>query len=282
MFVIIRHQLGRAKGQILGWGLCLAVYAGYMVRFYEEFLGMQDQFMQLLKSYPEELVAVVGGIDALATPAGYLHTYVFSYMPLILGVFAVLAGTGLLVQDEERGILDLIISHPLSRLQLFLGRWIGLNLTLGLILLLMWIGVAIPLGSSQMGFSIWSVMGGMVSLVALLLLFSGLGLLLSMLLPSRNLASAVTGFCLMASFLVTTVAGINPDIEGLGRISPFQYYQGGLALEGVDWTWVAGLVGIAMLFSLLGWILFSRRDIRVAGESSWRLSSILSTLRNGV
>ena len=279
MFVVIRHHLSRSKGQILGWGFCLAVYAGYMVGFYEEFLGMQDQFILLLKSYPEELVAVVGGIDALSTPGGYLHTYVFSYMPLILGVFAILAGTGLLVQDEERGILDLIVSYPLSRMQLFFGRWIGLILTLGLILFLMWMGVAIPLGSSQMGFSIWSVLGGLASLLALLLLFSGLGLLLSMLLPSRNLASAVTGFCLMASFLVTTIAGINPDIETLDRFSPFHYYQGGLALGGVEWTWVVGLLGIGLLFSLIGWILFARRDIRVAGESSWRLPVSLRKLR---
>jgi hypothetical protein len=46
----------------------------------------------------------------------------FAFMPLILSVFAVLAGGGLLVADEEKGTLDLVLAHPVRRTSLFIGR----------------------------------------------------------------------------------------------------------------------------------------------------------------
>ena len=41
---------------------------------------------------------------------GYMDTYYFSYMTIILGIFAISACANLLVSDEEKGILDLLMA----------------------------------------------------------------------------------------------------------------------------------------------------------------------------
>ena len=66
------------------------------------------------ESYPAELMAFFPSISEFATPIGYLDTYLFSYMPLIIGIFSIGVGAGLLVSDEEKGILDLVLAHPVS------------------------------------------------------------------------------------------------------------------------------------------------------------------------
>ncbi len=48
--------------------------------------------------------------------------YGFSLLPVIVGIFALIAGSGLIASDEESGRLDLILAHPPSRTALFWGR----------------------------------------------------------------------------------------------------------------------------------------------------------------
>lgn len=275
MFAILRHTLSRSRTAILAWGLILAIYAGYMVTFYDNLLGMTDMFTELISHYPKELVAFVGGAEGITEPEGYLDTYLFSYMAPILGIYAILAGSGLLVGDEERGLLDLFISHPISRTRLFLGRWIGFCLSLLLIVGFMWIGIVITVGSTQLGLGAIDLIGPFLSLFALLLLFGTLALMLSLALPSRNFGAAVAGLALGGGFMLNVIAAINPDLETINKFSPYAYFQGGKAAAGMEWGWFVGLLAVALVFSLIAWILFKRRDIRVVGERGWGLPKFL-------
>lgn len=274
MLAIFGHTLRRSRTAVLAWGLILAVYAGYMVTFYDNLLGMSDMFTELISHYPEELVAFVGGAEGITKPEGYLDTYMFSYMAPILAIYALIAGSGLLVGDEERGLLDLFISHPISRSRLFLGRWLGFCLSLLAIVALMWIGISIPVGGTQLGLEPLDLIGPFLSLFAFLLLFGTLALVLSLALPSRNLGAAVAGLVLGGGFMLDVVAAINPDLESINRFSPYAYFQGGQAAVGIEWAWLAGLLGAALVFSLIAWFLFQRRDVRVVGEHGWGLPKL--------
>lgn len=274
MLAILRHTMSRSRTGILAWGLILAIYAGFMVTFYDNILEMSDMFTELISHYPEELVAFVGGAEGITEPEGYLDVYLFSYMAPILGIYAILAGSGLLVGDEERGLLDLFISHPISRTRLFFGRWAGFCLSLLLIVGLMWVGIVIPVGSTQLGLGAIDLIGPFLTLFAFLLLFGALALLLSLALPSRNLGAAVTGLVLGGGFMLNVIAEINPDLESINQFSPFAYFQGGKAAAGMEWGWLAGLIAAALVFSMIAWVLFQRRDIRVVGERGWGLPKI--------
>src|SRR3990172_1720480 len=126
MNAIFFNALTRMRGQILGWGLSLGLLGFYLMPFYDTLAEQQDTLKQLLASYPPELMAFFGDTTVMFTPEGYLGFEFFSYMPLVLGIFAVLAGSGLLRADEENGTLDLILAHPVSRTALFTGRLLAL------------------------------------------------------------------------------------------------------------------------------------------------------------
>ncbi len=118
MNTIFRYALLRWRGQIIGWGVALAVLAFVVASLYDTAVQMRAQLEPMLKRLPPELMGFVGGIDRVFSPAGFLDTRFFSLMPLILGVFAVIIGSGLIVGDEENGMLDLILAHPVRRLDL--------------------------------------------------------------------------------------------------------------------------------------------------------------------
>ncbi len=268
-----KHTLVRSKWQIVGWGLVLGFYGAYMVTFYDNLMGMQDQFMDLISSYPPELLAAVGVTtpDELFSVSGYLNTYVYSYMPLIVGVLAVLAGSGLLVSDEEDGVLDLIMGHPVSRVRLIIGRLAAFALTLTVVSAMLWIGIVIGSLVVDIGFGVVELVWPSVSLLVTLIFFGTLSLLASMLLPSRKIAAMVAGVILAASFLLTMFGNLDPTLSTFADFSPLTYYQGGRALESVEWTWLAALLGISAAFSAVAVWRFQRREIRVAGEGGFNL-----------
>ena len=263
-----RYRLARFRGQILGWGIGLALLGLFIAQFYGTILDQQDQFEQLLDNYPKELMAFFGDVQ-FVTPSGYLSFEYFSFMPLIVGIFAVLMGSGLLVSDEESGRLDLIMAHPVSRRALFWGRLGAFALATLAILALAWLGLFIPTHWTPLDVGGLELAWPFLSLLGLLLLFGTLALLLSMVLPSRRMTAMTTGLLLVASYFVTSLARIIDDLKTVSKLSPLNYYQGGEAIDSLNVTWLVGLLAFSALFAILAWWRFERRDIRVGGEGGW-------------
>jgi ABC-2 type transport system permease protein len=271
MLTIYFQTIRRQLGAILGWGLTLAVLGGYLMSFYDTMAGQQQQLTELIRQYPKEMMIFFGDMEQLFTPAGYLNTEFFSYMPIVLGFYALVLGAALLAGDEENGVLDLLLAHPIRRSAFFFGRLFAYLDSLALILILTYLGFAVASPGIELEIGLLELVLPFLSMYALLVFFGMLALLLSMLLPAQRVASLVSLLVLFASFFITALARLDENLETINKYSPMTYYQGGNALDGMQWGWFWGLVGLAALFALLAWLLFERRDIRVAGEGSWRL-----------
>jgi ABC-2 type transport system permease protein len=268
----MRYTLNQLRGQVLGWGLGIAALGLMMVSFYGIFVEQQANFVAMIAGYPPQFLAFFGGdVASIATPEGFLGMYGFSMLPLIICIFGVIAGSGLLASDEEKGRLDLILAHPVGRVGLFSGRLLALVAATVGILLLGWLGFSMVLGSSLLGVS-WGQMAlPFVSLLAQALVYQALALLLSMLLPARRLAAGVAGLVMVASYFVSSLSFLDDRLATVGRMLPYHYFQGSAALGGLDAGSFLGLLAASALLALLAWWRFARRDIRVAGEGSWQL-----------
>jgi len=272
MFTIFKYSFTRNLGAILGWGLSLAVLGGYLILFYDTLAEQQAQLNALLSQYPPELMVIFGGMEDMFSPHGYINVEFFSYMPLILGIYAIQSGSGLLAGDEESGTLDLVLAHPVSRTGIYWYRLLAFLATILAILLITWTSFVLVAPGTTLGISTGEMVLPFLSLFALLVLFGALALLLSMLLPARRLATMTTMLLLVASFFITILARLDDRLANLAEFSPMNYYQGGLALKEMEWGWLAGLLGAAVIFALLAWWRFERRDIRVGGEGGWQFA----------
>jgi ABC-2 type transport system permease protein len=269
MKTVYLYALRKARGQMLGWGLALFALDLLLVPFYGSIAQMGEQLEQLLALYPEEVLAFFGDMARIGTPAGFLDIEFFSYMPLVLGIFAVLAGSGLLAADEESGYLDLLMGLPISRLQFFLGRLMAFLTTALGICFIGWLGLALPLPFSEMDLTALQLAQPFLPLLAIIFLFGSLTLLLSTLVPSRRLAAMLGGIALVASFFIEGFSRIIEDLQPLAKLLPLHYYQSGSAFDGLNWDWLAGLCAAGLLFTALAAWRFQRKDLRVRGEGGW-------------
>ncbi len=275
MLTIFRYALRRSAGTILVWGLSLFLIAWPVVLAYDVVQKEQEKIKEVAKNFQFFFAAMGGDLDRITHPSEYLTMRFFSYMPLILGIFAILSGSGLTAVDEEKGTLDLILAHPVSRTSIFFGRFLAFSCVLVTILMISWAGLVVWMSRTQLRDQITP--GQMVlpylSLLAELLFFGTLAMLLSLVMPSRRQAATAGGVFLVGSFFVTMFARLDTGLEPLARFSPLTYYQSGQAVLGLNTTWLGGLLLAAACFAFLAWYCFERRDIRVAGEGVWSLPS---------
>lgn len=269
------YTFAALRSQILGWGLGLAAYGLLIVPMYNVLSKQKDQLQQMIASYPPEFLAFFGGdATSLVTPAGFLRMYAFSMLPVIIGIFAVLAGSGLIVSDEERGRLDLILAHPVGRGAFFSGRLLGLAAASLAIVGLGWLGFCLLLGGSDLGFSWADLAVPCLSLLAQVVIYAALALLLSLLLPSRNLAAMVSGLVMVASYFLSSLAFMDERLESVASLLPYHYFQIEFAFADLNPAWLGGLIGISLLMAAAAGGLFARRNIRLSGEGSWRLPGL--------
>ena len=271
MFAIFRHTLRRFRGQILGWGIGLGSLGVYVVYFYNTMLAQREQWESLMQAFPPEMMAFFGGMTDLISPEGYLNGIFFSYMPIVLGTFAILAGSGLFAADEENGTLDLIMAHPITRAALFAGRFLAFMVAAIAILALTWLFSAGTLPFSDLPVTAGELALPFISLFAVILLFGCLALLFSMILPSRSMAATLSGLILVAAYIVDSLQNLNDRPEPAVSFNPLHYFQSAGALAGLNWAWLGGLLAASLLLALLAYLLFQQRDIRVGGEGGWNV-----------
>jgi ABC-2 type transport system permease protein len=84
----------------------------------------------------------------------------------------------------------------------------------------------------------------------------------------------VTGIILAASYIISSLGFMNESLETAAKFMPYHYFQTVLSFKELNLTWLFSLLGISLLMIVVAWLRFLRRDIRLMGEGSWRLSSL--------
>jgi len=267
-----RYTFRWFRGQILGWGLGIAALGLMIVAFYDVFGERQADFMKMIENYPPEFLAFFGtDANGVLSPEGYLGMYGFSFLPMIIGFFAVLAGSNLIAGDEERGRLDLVIAHPVGRTAFFYGRVLAFVGAAISILFLGWFGFCVLLNSSSLGIT-WAEMTlPFISSFTQAFIYGALALLMSMVLPTRNFAAIISGLVMVVGYVLSSMASLNENLEAVARLFPYTYFQGSEAFTNLNLTWLFTLLGISIIMVLLSWRRFTRRDIRLSGEGSLHL-----------
>lgn len=279
MKAIFLNSLWRSRYLILGWGTGFGLFGMWLIGFYDSLTGQRAVIDQLLKSFPPEMLAFFGNVDSFSTPQGYLSIEFFSYIPVIFGILAAGLGAGVISAAEENGTLDLLLAHPLQRGAFFLGRFLAMVVALAVVMLLTWLGSITALNWTNIDLTAAELFRPFLSLGAFIIAFAAFATFLSQFLPSQAGASLTAAFVLVASYIFSSMANIDERLQEAVKFSPYTYFQGADAINGINMTWLLGLLGATLLFGGLAWWRFEKRDIRIGGEGGWESLIALLTLR---
>ena len=246
------------------------------IPFYDLVAENEKQLRPVLENLKPLVKSFVGGdeVEEIFTPQRFIALRYFAFLPVILGIYGSVSGSGLLAADEERGILDFVLAHPVSRGQLFWGRVVAFTVSLSCIIGLGWLGLWIGVAKAEsMNFSPFQLVLPYLSVFVVTWFFACFSLALSMCVPSRSSAAMISGIVVLAGYIITTLSKAIKGLESWAIFSPLTYYQSN-AMKGLEIDPFIKLFLAALLFLFLARTGFRLRDIRVAGDGGWKLPFI--------
>lgn len=229
------------------------------------------------RELPAVLVGMLGDPINVDRLGGFLSWRVTNFLPIILGLWSVLALSGTLASEARRGSLEFLVVTPLSRARIATAK-VGVHLV-GLAIATLGLAVLTVLSGA-----VWARLpGDDISLVDSLSHYVGMtlvalvpGALAFALAPSlgRTAAAGVGAVALFAAYIINSYASLVPALDAIRGFSWFGWTANHRPLAGVSDPLPVVVVGaLAGALLVVGVLAFVRRDVGGAVNlPSFRLS----------
>lgn len=273
MLNLFRYELFSRWRAILGWGIGLALFAALYIAVYPE-------MMADLGGLADLSIYRLFGID-LGSFAGFIASVVVQIMPLFLGVYVIILGTGILAGEEDNGTLELVLAMPITRWQIVTMKTAAAALVLLAILGITAAGSALTLAIVAQTVTVDATpLQLFIALIAawpLMLAVLAMGLFFGTVTPNRRAAVTFMAIIYVLSYLTNSIAGLAESLEPFQYISLFGYLDSTASVftDGVNPANGLVLLAIAAGFFLLALLSFNRRNITV-GQWPWQRGRVPS------
>jgi len=264
--VVFLNTLRRSWKQALYWGISIGVL-GYYVPVLVPNVSALKQYEDLVAKMPPLMLQAFGLSNAaqIATPAGFLGFVFFSYMLLITATYAVIAGMSITANEEELGIMDVLLSLPIPRWRIIIERFLAYTVILIVMLAIifagLWLGAATTPG---LGLDMGRVLQATVNVLPGTLLVLAFTVLVGTIARSRTLAMGAAAVLVIASYFIDFIgaAASGTLFDKLRAISFYSWYNGGqIMFTGLEWSRVLPPLALALIFIVGSLWFFQRRDV---------------------
>lgn len=258
------HTLKQHRNQIWLWGGGLAFLALLLIGMVGD-MGLIESYAQIMESLPDELMSAFGAdMAAISTPDGFIAFGFFSYILIIIAIYAVNAGLDIVATDEDEGMLDIVLTLPVLRRQLVIERFLAFAVITVSILLVSFIGFVIGAQFTTFEMNLGGMFLGIISLIPSTLFIIVLVVLCSVIFRRKSSALAVAVVIILVSYFVDMLAmtTTNDVIQAMSYLSFFTYSKSqAVVTDGVIWRDLAVLGVVTGALFLLTLYLFDRRDV---------------------
>ena len=251
----LRGPTDRTFGSLLpttlSWGLGLGLFGLLIAGSGEAFvsqLGESPEFAELLGS-------IFPGID-IAAVGGFLQL-VFIEFGLVLVGLAAATLVGLWASDETSGRLEFLLATPLSRRRWVTGGGIGVIASIGVIVLVAAIGIAI--GATITGGDIVTPVAGTLVLGLYAIALAGIGIAIGGVFGTRAAGPGVAILVIVIWFadILGPALGLPEVVHQLALTSHYGFPM----LGQWDPAGIVASIGLAIVGIAVGAWGFQRRDI---------------------
>jgi len=266
MLALILQTIKKMRGSILGYTIAAAFLIWMFVSVYPSFSAQQEQLIKVFENYPPQLSKAFG-IEAqtfLASFEGFLSGEDYSFMwPIILIIMVVSFGSAALAGEIDKGTIGILLSQPISRVKLFLGKYLAGALGITAFVFAS-VFSAIPFALLYgvdyrlQNYLTLAVLGTLfaLALLSITMLFSSFS-------SERGRVTLISAGLFMGMYFLKILSALKENLAGLKYFSLFHYFDSTRALlkNEIGLESVAVFLGVILLGTLGGIYWFNRRDI---------------------
>lgn len=261
----VTRQALRAARRTLG--IWAAAFAGLIALYAVIWPSVRGNtsWRNLFDTLPQTyraLFTASGTID-LSTAGGYLGVELMGFMgPALIAVYAITAGAAAIAGEEDRGGLEVTLSAPVSRGQVFAERFAAL--AAGIAALMIAVGAALWVFSAMldMGLGLGAIASAAAALGIFGLFAGAVAIAVGAATGSPAVARGVAALAVVASYLINALAQVTGTLRPARPISPYYLVLGNEPLaHGLRLIGAVSVLAAVAAIAVAGGILFARRDL---------------------
>lgn len=259
---IFSKTLFEQRFALLSWylGIFLIVFSVGMM-----FPSIHDMFGSQMSQIPKAFQGWFGeNANLMGTFSGFTVTELVGNVGIMLVIMTIIFGSSFIAGDEEKNILQPLLTLPISRKAIYFQKWLALSL-INLIAVFVW-GVAVicsaMLVDEHLTFIVLVRTASMFFLTNLTL--GTLALSFGALSGKRSIGGIFIGVYTFLSYFINALAAQSDIVEKLNYLSIFKYANYiSLADTAIEIQNVSVIFAILLISFCLGYVIFYRRDIQM-------------------
>lgn len=267
VFTLMAQLLRRSRGGLIALTIGLFVFE-YIQPIAIDAFGNLDQLVAIMDLVPKPFLALMNVtpevVEEVGLPGflamGFTHPV---YHLLVSAVIIWIAARGL-AGEMESGQAQVALARPVSRMQFYLAR------VLGVALIALWVSIVAAMGNIA-GILVskpdgtmdnWHFVAQIGTSLLLALTVGGAALLVSSRADRMGQAVGWAAGFLIVSYVIDYFATLWSFLEPLQPFSVFNYYDPPIALAhgSIPWTNALVLGANSLACTVAGMLIFSRRD----------------------
>ena len=245
-------------------GALLAVVAAGIISQFDT-AEARDEIGNIVNAVPPIMQGLAGKPVNVETLGGYIQYKYGGFLPLVTGLWSILALSATLAGESRRGSMDILVAAPLSRRRIAWQKVLGHILMVGVAMAI--VGTSIAVAGNTMavlpgdaisaqaafGFAIW-----------LFLMSLAAGSLAFALAPfvGRGSAAGLAGAAMLGGFLLAGYQTAIPELAPFANLTWFGWTADHIPLANqFDWPSLGLVAAFVILMVVIGVEAFTRRDL---------------------
>jgi ABC-2 type transport system permease protein len=265
MWSVIKWEIRSRRWSVLWWTVGIMAFNAINISVYPSFRDQAAQYDQIFSQMPQAMRNMFSDTGEFMSPVGYLSSQIFyMLLPLLLSILCIGLGSSLIAREEQNKTIELLLSRPISRGKLLLGKLLaGFGITLV-------VGTAAGILTATMvslvgfdGITFASVVATTMYTMLLCILFGMVAFALTATGTLGRCASiAIASLVAVTGYVITSLDKTVDWLRFPAKLFPYHYFKPAEFLSG-NYNLKPAACFAAVIIGLVvaSWVAFRRRDI---------------------
>ena len=258
-------ELKRNRRNLVIWSAIVIVVTIVVMSVFPYMKNMGEEMVKMMSKLPEGMVKAMG-IDerTFHTILGMYNSYYGVYIIVLLSIYTSSTGATIISMEEKNKTAEFLLTKPISRKNIFVTKLLvlfTLTFTAFFVQTITALIFVIAIGEEHVKWSVFTTMHthGLI----LILLFTCVGLVLSMLIkPKKNFMGMTVGI-VFGSYFLYTIAKVADTASWIGYISPFHYLDFSVTDPNysINFSQVGIMLFVSILLMIVSYKIYEKKDI---------------------
>lgn len=267
MKLLIKTEFKRNFRLFLLWAVIIIGLSLLMLSLYPTFQGSFGDIEAFLSSYPQGFLEAFGlgegGLD-MTTAYGWFGMEGYLFVVLLGGSYSAILGSSILSKEEDDKTIEFLLSKPISRNHILIGKGLVTVINLVLLNLILFITLLITFSIVDKVDFVTTVLlclGGLI----LDLIFASISMAISIFVTKSRIIMSISVGVVIGLYFLDIIATLTEKLTFLKYLTPYEYVN---AIDIINHNKIEPVyllisIGIIIISGFVTWYFYNRKDITV-------------------